>query len=47
MTRAMFGAVVYFTTLAALGAALFYLVAPSLPPIPCGSGSCSACGACR
>jgi hypothetical protein len=47
MTRATFGAVAYFAALAALCAALGHLVTLSLPPIPCGSGSCSACGACR
>lgn len=41
--RAMFGAAVYWLALAALGAALVHLVAPSLPPIPCGGGNCSAC----
>ena len=42
MTRAVLGVVVYCATLAALGAALVRTVAPSLPPVPSGCGSCSA-----
>jgi len=43
MTRPMLIVVLlYWLALAALGAAVVRTVAPSLPPVPSGCGSCSA-----
>jgi hypothetical protein len=42
MTRSTVEAVAYLLAAAALGATLARIIAPPLPPIPCGGGSCSA-----